>query len=837
LRLDLRLKVPLLVGGLLVALGAALYGSAYWRVRQAAARAASERLTAVAHQIAGLLEGQAVAISHAVLIEARQEPVIRSLTSTTAATTAAAFAALRRGNTQDTSIAGLVLRDPAGTIIATDGPLGKELGALIAPEELPASSADTALVGRFRALGEQVYFPAIAALADSGRRLGYVVVWRRIGKAPHARGPVAALIGSEAMLRMGSRSGAWMDESGPATAPDLTAPVREGLLRYDRPDGPVIAALVDVPGAPWSVAVEFPLRVMTAPAHKFLRDTAPMAGGILILGLLLAWLLGRQLIAPLAQLTSASEAMGPGAHETRVTIARTDEIGRLGAAFNRMAERVEQEVAGRAESEAQWRRVFEGSPHPKWVYDLETRRMVAVNPAALMQYGYSTSEFLALTPDALEAPSGEANAVAPETRHHRTKEGVLLEVEVTEHDLTFGGREARFVLSQNVSARAALEARLRQAQKMQAIGRLAGGVAHDFNNFLTVIGAYAELLRDGLDAGDPRAQDLGEILHASHQANLLTKQLLSFSRQQVLQPAILDANGSVGTMSEMLRRLIGEDIRLITKLEAREPRVRLDPGQFEQVLLNLAINARDAMPAGGALTISTSDIKLDEGSAALHGLEKEGDYVVLSVADSGIGMSAETRARIFEPFFTTKGVGKGTGLGLATVYGIITQSGGDVTVYSEPGIGTTFRIYLPRLRENVSPDIAAAVVTHSTSGHETILLVEDEAAVRSAARQALVRQGYTVLTAAEATEAMAIVEGHEGELHLVVSDVVMPGIDGPTLVVRLKVLRPGLRALLMSGYAGDALSRSDALGKGVPFIEKPFTVMGLAKKVREVLDG
>jgi two-component system cell cycle sensor histidine kinase/response regulator CckA len=599
----------------------------------------------------------------------------------------------------------------------------------------------------------------------------------------------------------------------------------------------VIAALEDVPGTPWTVAIEFPLSVMTAPAHQFLIDTAPLAAGILLLGLLLAWLLGRQLIAPLAELTSASEAMGPGAHKTRVVIHRTDEIGRLGAAFNRMADRVEQEVAGRAESEAQWRRVFDGSPHPKWVYDVETRRMLAVNPAALMQYGYSTAEFLALTPEALEAPGGEANAVAPETRHHQTKAGVLLDVEVTEHDLTFGGREARFVLAQNVSARAALEARLRQAQKMQAIGRLAGGVAHDFNNFLTVIGAYAELLRDGLAEDDPRARDLGEILHAAKQANGLTRQLLSFSRQQVVQPVVLDANGSVATMSDMLRRLIGEDVRLVTRLEAHEPRVRIDPGQFEQVLLNLAINARDAMPAGGALTIATSEIELDEGSAALHGLEQAGDYVVLSVADSGTGMSAETRVRIFEPFFTTKGVGKGTGLGLATVYGIVTQSGGHVTVYSEPGIGTTFRIYLPRLREKVTAEVAGMPHTpHSLRGTETILLVEDEEAVRAAARQALERQGYTVFTAGEANEAMAKVESHAGELHLVVSDVVMPGTDGPTLVARLKVLRPELRALLMSGYAGDALSRGEGVGKGVPFIEKPFTVLGLARKVREVLD-
>ena len=396
---------------------------------------------------------------------------------------------------------------------------------------------------------------------------------------------------------------------------------------------------------------------------------------------------------------------------------------------------------------------------------------------------------------------------------------------------------ARFVLAQNVSARAALEARLRQAQKMQAIGRLAGGVAHDFNNFLTVIGAYAELVKDSLPPDDARTKDLEEILRASGQANRLTKQLLSFSRQQVLQPAVLDANATVATMGEMLRRLIGEDVRLVVRPDAPRPHVRIDPGQFEQVVMNLAINARDAMPAGGDLTISTTEVELDEGSARLHGLTAPGDYVVLSIADTGMGMSAETRARIFEPFYTTKAIGKGTGLGLATVYGIVHHSDGHVTVYSEPGIGTTFRIYLPKVTDAPTTERVHAGAPHALKGTETILLVEDEAAVRSAAQEALERQGYTVLPAVDAAEALALAEQHKGPLQLVLSDVVMPKTDGPTLVARLKVVRPGLKALLMSGYAGDALSRNDSLGKGVPFIEKPFTVAGLARKVREVLDG
>jgi CheY-like chemotaxis protein len=372
---------------------------------------------------------------------------------------------------------------------------------------------------------------------------------------------------------------------------------------------------------------------------------------------------------------------------------------------------------------------------------------------------------------------------------------------------------------------------------MQAIGRLAGGVAHDFNNFLTDIGAYAELLRDGLEETDPRARDLDEILRASAQATGLTRQLLSFSRQQVLQPAVLDANAAVTTMSDLLRRLIGEDIKLETKLEAHDARIKIDPGQLEQVVMNLSINARDAMPAGGRLTIATTDEDLDEGSARLHGLTEPGNYVVISVADTGMGMSQETRARIFEPFFTTKPTGKGTGLGLATVYGIVTQAGGHVTVYSEPGVGTTFRVYLPKVAEATTATVTTTHSPESLRGAETILLVEDEASVRAATQEALQRQGYTVLPAPDAVEALALATQHRGAIDMVVSDVVMPGTDGPTLIARLRVIRPQLKALLMSGYAGDAVARSDALGKGLPFLEKPFSVTGLARKVREVLDG
>jgi CheY-like chemotaxis protein len=371
---------------------------------------------------------------------------------------------------------------------------------------------------------------------------------------------------------------------------------------------------------------------------------------------------------------------------------------------------------------------------------------------------------------------------------------------------------------------------------MEAIGRLAGGVAHDFNNILLVISAYSEMMRDASVADVARHAELTEIIDAVGRGRSLTRQLLAFSRQQVLQPVVLDPNVAVTELEGMLRRLIGEHIEVIVRLAPDLGRILADPGQLQQVLLNLAVNARDAMPEGGKLTITTTNVDVDEASRAVHGLEAPGEFVTISVSDTGSGMTPEVRGRIFEPFFTTKGPGKGTGLGLATVYGIVTQSGGTVTVYTEPGHGALFRIYLPRVHDGTLARRPAERAPNN-GGTETILLVEDERAVRAAAAGMLRHLGYTVLIAEHAAEAIEVAATAGDQLDLVVSDVVMPKMDGPTLIARLRATRPELKAILMSGYAGDVMNVLTGLDGTTPFLEKPFSISDLAAKVRDTLDG
>ena len=390
--------------------------------------------------------------------------------------------------------------------------------------------------------------------------------------------------------------------------------------------------------------------------------------------------------------------------------------------------------------------------------------------------------------------------------------------------------------AQEKAQRKQLEDQLRQSQKMEAIGQLTGGIAHDFNNMLTVILGYSELMLKRLPPDAPLRDDVEQVKEAGERASLLTKQLLAFSRKQVLQPKVLDLNTVLTNMDRMLQRLIGEDIALVAVPAPGLWHVYADPSQIEQVMMNLAVNARDAMPNGGKLTIETANVQLDDAYAHQHGPVQPGSYVMLAVSDTGCGMDRETQARIFEPFFTTKEPGKGTGLGLSTVYGIVKQSGGYVWVYSEVGRGTAFKIYLPRGEgavETVEPGVAPA---RTVRGSEMILLVEDDRAVRVLARSTLQAHGYTVLEAHHGKHALQVYEQHAGPIHLLVTDVVMPEMSGRELADRLKPSRPNMKVLFMSGYTDKAIVHHGELDPGAAFLQKPFTPDALARKVREVLD-
>jgi two-component system cell cycle sensor histidine kinase/response regulator CckA len=366
---------------------------------------------------------------------------------------------------------------------------------------------------------------------------------------------------------------------------------------------------------------------------------------------------------------------------------------------------------------------------------------------------------------------------------------------------------------------------------MEAIGRLAGGVAHDFNNMLSVIIGYTTMIVGDLNANDPMRADLEEVRKAAARASDLTRQLLIFSRQQVSEARVLDPYEIIAGMDRMLRRLLGEDVELVSVPGAGLGRVCVDVSHLEQVIMNLAVNARDAMPGGGALTIETANVVLDAGVDV-----RPGRYVMLAMTDTGSGMDRATQARIFDPFFTTKPIGKGTGLGLSTVFGIVQQCGGHITVYSEPGHGTTFKLYFPRV-DAEADRIEPVAPPRSLRGEETILLVEDEDAVRKVACGILRRNGYDVIETANAGEALLVVESHGGRIDLLLTDVVMPQMSGPELARRLGAVRPDLRVLCMSGYTDDSVVRHGLIDGGTPFLQKPLTPDGLARKVREVLDG
>jgi PAS domain S-box-containing protein len=623
------------------------------------------------------------------------------------------------------------------------------------------------------------------------------------------------------------------------------------------------------------------------------------------------------------------------------------------------------------ESEARYRLLFESNPHPMWVLDTETLRFLAVNAAAVQQYGYSREEFLGMTaldirPEEDVEKFRHSMALPQEGVQltagwlHRKKDGTLIDVEVSAHAIPWGERPGLLSLVTDVTDRkrtvealrdseerfrqlaehikeaffltelqsgrtlylsptfeeiwgipvaevyrrpevwfegihledrpavgAALaegragkatttvfrvvrpdgtmrwararsfpvpeanrlvgvveditemrrvEEQATQAQKMEAVGRLAGGVAHDFNNLLTVILGEVELLIADLAPTSEFFTPLDEVRKAANRAAILTRQLLAFSRRQIIEPVVFDLNDLVKDMNKMLVRLIGEDIEVTTRLSKNPSFVRADRGQIEQVLANLAVNARDAMPRGGSLTLHTGAETLDEDYARSHAEVTPGEYVTLVVSDTGTGMTEEVKSRLFEPFFTTKECGKGTGLGLATSFGIVKQAGGHLSVYSEVGVGTTIRVYLPRLSTEQQPrSIVEAPAL--PRGDETILLVEDEASVRRVTARTLTSLGYRVLEAQSGEDAEALLASHEGILHLLFTDVVLPGIGGRDLADRVRATRPGIKLLFASGYTDDVILQHRLIEHDIALLQKPFTRESLAQKVRDVLDS
>jgi two-component system, cell cycle sensor histidine kinase and response regulator CckA len=503
------------------------------------------------------------------------------------------------------------------------------------------------------------------------------------------------------------------------------------------------------------------------------------------------------------------------------------------------------------DSEARYRRLFETAQDGILLLDAETGLITDVNPFLVKLLDYSRAEFLGkalweiglfkdidASKDAFRELQ-EKGYVRYEDLPLKTKGGRAINVEFVSN--AYGVNSERVIqcnvrdITQRKHAEQ-LEQRLRQTQKMEAIGQLAGGLAHDFNNLLGVILGYCEILEEQSDLADPARKMIVEIHNAGTSAKNLTGRLLAFSRRQVLQPVFLDLNEIVNRIDTMLDRLIGDDVELVSVLGRDLGTINADPSQLEQVLMNLVINARDAMSKGGKITVETTNVEIDEAYAQQHPPVKPGRYVMLTVSDTGSGMDQEIQAHIFEPFFTTKAPGKGTGLGLSTVFGIVKQSGGTIGVYSEPGHGTTFKIHFPRCDE--APVALQQKRTKPLrGGTETILLVDDATPLRRLTRRLLEDCGYTVLDSGDPAEALRIAREHKGPLPLMITDVVMPGFSGPVLAERLAAARQETKVLYTSGYADDEIVHLRVPGQEYSFLEKPFTRDDLVRKVRQLLDS
>lgn len=558
-------------------------------------------------------------------------------------------------------------------------------------------------------------------------------------------------------------------------------------------------------------------------------------------------------LAPLRKLTRAVRSFGSPDYVAPEPTGRKDEVGLLINDFLQMEKNLtarQEELAAAAKAldraAVEWRNTFDAMTDLVSVHGRDGR-IVKANRA--------TASFAGAGPDGLEGrkchevfarspepcagcsfltPSGQESPADVEVE---TAEGVPFLFSMCPLRDEAGDVTGFVHVARDLSEQKKLESRLVMSRKMEAVGKLAGGIAHDFNNLLTAIIGYSEFLDARLREDDPAKREVREIRKASDRAASLTRQLLAFSRKQILRPRVISINSVVADMDAMLRRLIGEHIDLVTKLEEDPWRVKADPGQVSQVVMNLAVNARDAMEDGGMLTIETANVVLDEEDCRGRVGMKPGPFVLLAVSDTGAGMSRETMERIFDPFFTTKGTGKGTGLGLSTVYGIVKQSGGHVWVYSEPGRGSTFKIYFPvaEAREELSSGTAPPAVL--PQGRETVLVVDDDEGIRRLASEFLERSGYRVLRAADGEDAVRIADGFDAEISLLVTDVVMPRMGGKALFQRLRARRPELKVLYMSGYTDNAIVHHGVLEEGTAFLNKPYTMEALGRKVREVLEG
>lgn len=851
-RYSLRWRLPLLVCGIITIVLASFLAVAYRRVETTLVAAGGARARNAAGQVANLLESsveRALGEMRRVADEPGVQQFLQNPTGGDRQAARTSLSSLAQGGGRR-----ITLWEVEGhRLLEIDLPASGSGPETPLPPGEPPSAAG---LGPLRISNDLVVAdlavpipgPALPGDRSSGAPRGYLTLRSALSINPP--GLMGRLVGPGATVSIGNRSGgAWTDLSRAVPAPpvDLT---RDATNEYLASDGESrVGALAGVGGTPWAVSVELRRANVVAPARSFLRSMVLLALVFIAVAALLVSLLMARVTTPLHDLSRAATEIAGGHYSQRVSVSRRDEVGRLSTAFNTMASRVEHAYRALQETHEHTQFALGAARIGVWEADLrsgqikwsESMRFVQGVPSSA--FDGTSAAFLALvhsedresmarhiagqteSPDVFDLsfralwPGGSVHWIEGKGRIVRSDTGEPASV---------------LAVSIDVTERRQLQAQLTQAQKMEAIGQLAGGVAHDFNNLLTAILGYSNLILEKVDNPSLRS-DVLEILRAGESAAALTRQLLAFSRRQVMQPSVVSLNQVVASIEKMLRRLIGEHIDVVVTNHSVVDAVQVDSAQLEQVIVNLAVNARDAMPNGGRLTIETSMVDLDDAYCRDHAFVKPGRHVVLSVSDTGSGMDAETRAHLFEPFFTTKTQGKGTGLGLATVYGIVKQSGGHIYVYSEPGRGTTFKLYLPSVAEPSPATATKSVPVEVSGGDETILVVEDDEAARSLASRVLKRLGYRVLMAGGGEEALRLLEAEANTVHLLVSDVIMPGMTGPELADRMSTAHPKTKVLFTSGYSDDAIVRHGVLSPGALFMQKPYTPSVLARKVRQAL--
>ena len=869
---SIRRRLPLLTTALLSIAVIAISWYAYVEMRRSLIAAAGERVMGVAQQVAeafttsnSRLQREGSPLSH--------DSTLRlALARRDARSIAAARRRLEKEVRTSKQIVALELLTTTGArLVAFDSSSNPAFASTTGGS---SASPVWPLIAAHDTIFTEARLPIIAPPSDT---LGYLRQISRMSSSGQSKQLLGGLIGDHAVLLVGNANGAvWTDLERRVDGPPVASSSR--AMRTTLSDGTDwIGATAAVRNAPWLVWVALPASIVTDQTRPFLFAMVLVDLLVIAAGAFGAWILSRHLISPLEELTVAAEELAAGDYGARVSVARRDEVGRLAAAFNEMAGAIqiashelqeqavelETQQAELEESNAALTAHVSQAMAAREAAELARARSAAIvygamdavitaeadgtitefNPAAEQAFGYAAAEIVGSRLERLipilgtnpEAVNADEHGVRIEVSAIRA-DGAEFPAEVAMTRVPVPGRSLSLITCflRDLSDRKQLEAQLQQSQKMEAVGRLAGGIAHDFNNILTVIISYSDLALGDEAVQDPARGDLVQVRSAADRAAALTRQLLAFSRKQVLHPVVLDLNMVVNDVGRMLARVIQENIRLDLKLGARLDSIYADRGQLEQVLMNLAVNARDAMPRGGSLTIETANAMLDREYVAMHPGGSDGPHVVLCVHDTGIGMDAATRERIFEPFFTTKALGQGTGLGLATVYGIVRQSGGSIYVYSEPGRGTTFKIYFPKYAGDGVVAEEPVVMRPTSTEAMTVLLVEDDAAVRDATRLVLERLGHQVVAATDVAAALEILRSDGKGLDVVLTDAVMPGQSGLDLAAILHNERPDLPVILMSGYTEEAVSGGRALANGIIFVEKPFTREAIRRALEDV---